>query len=82
MYFQTLTSIRQSLQNLSDSGPLLSNGNIDAVQLLLLIVSLVEALLVDDCVDGKGGLTGLTVTNDQLTLTTTNWHKGVYSLDT
>jgi len=49
--------IRQSLDNLSDSGSLLADSNIDAIQLLFLISSIVEPLLVDDCIDGDGGLT-------------------------
>ena len=47
-------SIGQPLHQLSHSGPLLTNGDVDAVQLLLLISSIIEALLVDDCVNGNG----------------------------
>jgi hypothetical protein len=42
----------------------------------------VGSLLVKNGVDGDGGLTSLSVTNNQLTLTTTNRHKGVYGLET
>lgn len=77
-----LTSVSQPLHDLGDGGPLLPDGDVDAVQLLLLVVALVEALLVDDGVDGQSSLAGLTVTNDQLTLTTADWYKGVYGLDT
>merc|ERR1719167_98621 len=73
--------VSEPLHNLGDGGPLLANSNVDTVQLLLGIVSLVEALLVDDGVDGNGGLASLSVTNDQLTLATANGHKGVNSLD-
>lgn len=77
-----LTSVSQPLHDLSDGGPLLSDGDVDAVQLLLLILSLVETLLVDDGVDGQGSLAGLTVTNDQLTLSTTDGYQRVDGLDT
>lgn len=77
-----LTSISQPLYNLSDGGPLLSNGDVNAVQLLLLVISLVEPLLVDDGVDGQGSLSSLTISNDQLTLSTTDGYKGVDGLDT
>lgn len=50
--------ISQPLHQLGHSGPLLSNGNIDAVQLLLLISSIIETFLVDDCVNGNGSFTG------------------------
>lgn len=51
-------SISQSLHQLSHSGPLLSDGNINTVQLLLFISSFVEALLVNDCVDGNSSFAG------------------------
>ena len=38
--------------------------------------------LVDDRVDGDGGLTNLAVTDDQLTLATTDWHHGVDGFQT
>ena len=38
-------------------------------------------LLVDDRVDGNGGLAGLAVANDQLALTTTDWNQCVNGLD-
>jgi len=47
--------VRQPLHELSHGGSLLADGHVDAVQLLLLVSSFVEALLVDDCVDGNGG---------------------------
>ena len=87
----------------------MTNGDVDTVQLLLLIIGLVEALLVDDCIDGDSGFTlnqaqarfkarlrksttqkadkssrlpGLSVTNDELSLASTDWHQAVYGLDT
>ena len=74
-------SVSKTLDNLGDGGPLLTDGDVDAVQLLLLVSGLVEALLVDDGVDGDGGLAGLTITDDQLTLATTDGHKRVDGLD-
>ena len=76
-----LTSISQPLDNLGDCGSLLSNSNVDAVQLGFLICSLVEPLLVDDGVNGYGRLSCLSVTNDQLSLSTSNGHQTVYSLN-
>ena len=37
--------------------------------------------MVEDRVDGNGGLAGLAVANDELTLATANWGHGVDSLD-
>ena len=73
-------SVGEPLHNLCDGGPLLADSDVDTVELLLGVVSVVESLLVDDGVDGDGGFASLPVTNDQLTLATANGHKGVNSL--
>ena len=73
--------VGETLDNLGDGGSLLSDGDVDAVELLLLVSGLVEALLVDDGVDGDGGLAGLTIADDQLTLATTDGHQRVDGLD-
>ena len=49
--------VRQTLDNLSDGGSLLTDGNVDAVQFLLLISAIVETFLVYDGINGNGGLT-------------------------
>ena len=74
-------STSQTLDDLSDGGPLLSDSDVDAVQLLLLVFAVVETLLVDDCIDGDCGFAGLTIADDQLTLATTNGHKRIDGLD-
>ena len=75
-------SISQSLDNLGNSGSLLSDSNVDAEQFLLGISGIVESLLVDDGVDGDSSLASLSVTNDQLSLASTNGDQAVNSLDT
>ena len=71
----------QALNELGNGGALLADGDVDAVQLLGVVRAVVEALLVDDGVNGDGGLTRLTVTNDQLTLATADGHERVDGLD-
>ena len=69
------------LQNLSDSGNcrrFLSDGNIDAEHRFAAVV---KFFLIDDGIDGNGGFTRLTVTDNQLALTSTNWNHGIYGLD-
>ena len=51
---------------------LLTNGHVDTFN--------AGAFLVDDGVDGNSGLTGLTVTDDQLALTATDRHHGIDGL--
>jgi hypothetical protein len=70
----------EGLDELSDGGTLLADGDVDAVELLGLVVAAVPALLVEDGVEADGGLAGLTIANDQLTLTTANRHHGVDGL--
>ena len=57
----------------------LTDGYIDTIYWL---ACLVEALLIDDGIHCDGSLTGLTVTDDQLTLSTTDRNHRVYSLQT
>lgn len=52
-----LARVSETLHQLSHSGSLLSNSNVDTVQLLLLIRTLVETPLVDDGVDGNSSFT-------------------------
>lgn len=72
----------KGLDELGDGGTLLTDGDVDAVELLGLVVGVVPTLLVKDGVEGDGSLSGLTVTNDQLTLTTANGNHGVDGLKT
>merc|ERR1719431_2102804 len=74
-------SVSKPLDNLGDGGSLLTNSHIDAEQLLLGISGIIEPLLVDDGIDGDSGFASLSVSNDQLTLATTNGHQAVDSLD-
>lgn len=66
--------ILEDLHNVGDGRSLLADGDIDAVKSLGVIrVGVVEGgLLVDDGIDGDGSLSSLSVTNDELSLATTN----------
>jgi hypothetical protein len=72
----------EGLDELSDGGALLADGDVDTVELLGLVVGVVPALLVQHGIESDGGLAGLTITNDQLTLTTADGHHGVDGLET
>ena len=50
------------MHDLSDSGTLLADRDVDTVELLLLVGASISTLLVGDGIDGDGGLTGLTAT--------------------
>src|SRR3546814_18037775 len=67
--------------DLSNGGALLADGNIDAVELLALIVALIGGLLVDEGVDGDSGLAGLAVADDQLALTAADGNQRVNGLE-
>lgn len=70
------------LDELSDSGALLADGDVDAVKLLGLVGALVPTTLVKHGIESNGSLSGLAITNDQLTLTTANGNHGVDRLET
>ena len=66
------SGVLKSRANRSDRRALLANGDIDASNLLVDIAGKPVVTLVNDRVQSDCGLTGLTVTNDELTLTTTD----------
>jgi hypothetical protein len=72
----------EGLDELGDGRSLLANGDVDTVKLLLLVVAVVPSLLVEDGVKTNGSLTGLTITNDQLTLSSADGNHGVDGLET
>jgi hypothetical protein len=62
----------EGLDELSDGRSLETDGDVNTVELLALVVTVVPLLLVKDSVNGDGGFTGLSVTNDKLSLTSTD----------
>jgi hypothetical protein len=62
----------EGLDELSDGRSLETDGHVDTVELLLLVGSVVPLLLVEDGIDGDGGFTGLSITNDKLSLSSTD----------
>lgn len=66
--------LSEGLADVGNRRGLLADGDIDADHAL--------AALIEDSVDGNGGLTGLTVADDELTLTAANRHHGVDSEQT
>ena len=67
----------QHSDDVSNCGSLLSYGAIDAVKGLGYVVGLEGITLVDDAIDGDSSLTSLSVSNDELTLSSANWHERV-----
>jgi len=72
----------EDVDQLGDGGLLLADGDVDAVELLGLLALLVESPLVQDGVESDGGLSGLSIANDQLSLASADWHQGVDGLET
>ena len=68
------TGFGQALYEVCHGRALLTDGNVNADDVL--------ALLVDDGIGGDGGLAGLAVTDDQLALTASDGDHGVDGLDT
>ena len=74
------TSISKSLADGSDGRRLLSNGNVNAANLLLRITGCPVILLIQNRIDCDGSLAGLPVTDNELTLSTANRDHGVNGL--
>src|SRR5438132_6905327 len=67
--------------DLGDGRALLSNGDVDAVELLALLAALVDVFLVDEGVERDGGLAGLTVADDQLALAAADRDQSIERLE-
>ena len=69
--------ISEGLDNVGNGGSLLSNSDVDAEKLLNVIIIIMTLLLVNNGINSDSGLTGLSITNDELSLSSTNWYKGI-----
>jgi len=67
--------VSEGLHNVCNSRSLLTDGNVNAVELSSFISSwIVEGgFLVNDGINSNGSLSSLSITNDQFSLTSTNW---------
>jgi len=75
-------ALAEQANDVGDGGPLLADGDVDAVERLGVVASLVRSLLVENSVDGNRSLSSLSVANDEFTLATTDWDQGVDGLET
>jgi hypothetical protein len=66
--------VSEDLDDVGDGGSLLSDGDVDAVELLGLITGgiIESSLLVNDGINGNSSLSSLSVTNDELSLASSN----------
>jgi hypothetical protein len=71
----------EGLDELGNGRSLLSDSDVNAVELGVVVGSVVPSLLVEDGVDGDSGLSGLTISDDQLTLSTSDGNHGVDRLE-
>ena len=76
------TALLQGAAHTGDGGALLADGDVDATDLLGRIPGLPVLPLVQDGVDADGGLAGLAVADDQLTLPAADRSHCVDGLDT
>ena len=75
-------ALLQGLDELCHGRSFLTNCDIDAVELLGLIIGVVPPSLVQNGIECDGRLSSLTITNDKLTLTTTDRHHRIYGFET
>jgi len=72
--------LSEGLHDVSNSGSLLSNSDVNAVKLLVLVTGVESSFLVKDGINGDSGLTGLSISNDKLTLSSTDGYEGIDTL--
>lgn len=66
-------ALAEESYNVGDGGPLLADGDVDAVKRLGVVTSFMSSFLVKDSVDSNRSLSSLSVSNNEFTLATTNW---------
>jgi len=74
--------IFENLDDVGNSWSLLSDGDVNAEKLLVLISCIEVSFLIDDGIDGNSGLSGLSITDDQLSLSSSDGDKTVDGLKT
>ena len=60
--------------NVGNGRSLLSNGDIDTVKRFSVVSGFEVDLLVKNSINSNSSLTSLTISNDKLTLSSSNWH--------
>lgn len=67
----------EGVDDVRNSGSLLSDSDVDAEQLLLGISSVEVGLLVDNGIDSDGSLSSLSISDDQLSLSSTDGNQTI-----
>jgi len=75
------SEIVENLDEIGDGGTFLADGDVDAVELFILVAGFEVFLLIEDGVDGDGGLTGLTITDDQFSLASADGDQTIYGFE-
>ena len=70
--FESVSLLEES-HDVGNGRSLLTNSDVDAVEGLAVVSGLEGGLLVKDSVNSNSGLTGLTISDDKLSLTSSNW---------
>lgn len=71
----------EGFDDVGDSGSLLTNGDIDAEKLFVDVSGVEVSLLVDDGINGDGGFSGLSVTDDEFSLSSADGDQAVDCLE-
>ena len=67
-------SLVKESNDVGNSGSLLSDSDVDTVKGLGVVTDLKDGFLVDDGIDSDSGFADLSITNDKLTLASSNGH--------
>jgi hypothetical protein len=72
----------EDVDELGNGGLFLTNGDVDAVKFFAFVTFFVKPPLVQNGIQSDGGFSGLSITDDQLSLASTNWDQRVNSFQT
>ena len=74
------SSLFKSSYNISYSWSFLSNSSVNAIQLFFFVIIVEIFLLIDNSINGNSSFSSLSISNNKLSLSSSNWHKGVNTL--
>lgn len=66
--------------NISYGWSFLSNSSVNTIQFFIFIIFIEIFLLIDNGINCNSSLSCLSITNNELSLSSSNWHKWIYTL--
>lgn len=72
----------ENLDQVGNGGTFLADSDVDAIELFLEVTSFEVLFLVNNGINGNSSFTGLSVTNNQLSLSSADWDQAINGFKT